>query len=134
MICTCLLFNPKECSNCDKAFCELCIDGWLKNQRDKGGKGSCPNCNQEESTYKDMNRVIKALLNDTIVVCKCGKELKFEQLTKTHAQECLKGNIACPLQCGAEQIDDPTFHYENECPKAYINCLSCGEELQRCNV
>ena len=68
VICTCLLYNAKECLECDKAFCSLCIDSWLS-KKDAQGKSSCPNCKQDDPKFKKLHRGVQALLDDTVVVC-----------------------------------------------------------------
>lgn len=100
-ICTCLLFNAKECQECDTAFCNLCIDEWLT-KKDADGNSSCPNCKKENPDFKKLHRGVKALLDDTYVVCQCDVKVKYDFFLSKHVYECEKNKkvISCPFGCG----------------------------------
>jgi len=61
-ICFKVLYEPVECTKCQTAFCEDCIEGWKKNNRD------CPvRCDSVE--YRAMHRFVKNILYEHRFFC-----------------------------------------------------------------
>ena len=55
VICFKVLSDPKECSQCQTAFCSDCIEKWTRERR------SCPiKC--QEARYCDLHRFVKNLM------------------------------------------------------------------------
>ena len=67
-LCNSVVFQPKECSKCEQAYCFNCTQLSIANQK----KWKCPKCNSEEPLL-DMHRVIKEVLDQLIFKCpKCA--------------------------------------------------------------
>ncbi len=87
IICTGLVINPKQCFNCENAFCTNCINSWLEYEN------ICPfKCGS--GTIKDSSRLLKGILSNLIIICKiCNAKITYKEVEKHNCENC----ISCPL-------------------------------------
>ena len=96
-----IVFDPQECQQCEKIFCQACAQAWMNSK-----KTDCPNCKQPFK-LKSMNRILKSLLVklqfDGCPVLGCPdqrKPFKYEDMIKHLTDECGVALVTCPLKCG----------------------------------
>ncbi|CDW90108.1 traf-type zinc finger family protein [Stylonychia lemnae] len=101
-ICMQILFNPVECSNCQKCFCADCAQSWI----DSGKSDKCPLC-QVKLVTKQPHRFVKEFIEGSLfqgctqVECKQYNEsIKYIDLIKHYQFQCDQIMVSCPLKCG----------------------------------
>ena len=73
LICTNVVEEPQQCSNCDRLFCRGCIEEWISNS-DK-----CPNCREQYEPYAKLNMIIRNALADSKYQCDlCPNQFTYE--------------------------------------------------------
>ena len=83
VICSELLYDPMECSECQNTFCGECLKDWLAR-----GSDTCPACSKEKSEYTAMHRKLKNQMNNIMVKCKCDEEVQYDKLAD-HYKTCI---------------------------------------------
>ena len=79
-LCNNIFIDTVICSNCQKAYCQKCIEKWSKNN-DK-----CPkNC--EKAKYQENKGKNDILTKLTFKCKKCGEEIKYDEV-KNHNNSC----------------------------------------------
>ncbi|CDW85427.1 wd-40 repeat protein [Stylonychia lemnae] len=127
-ICLQIVYNPVECSNCQKCFCEDCVNSWL--QRDR--YDSCPLCKQK-LVPKQIHRFVRQFIEDTLFEgCKnelCeqqGRKIKYSDLLKHYQYQCEEVKVSCPLQCGSQYLRKQKKLHIDQCTKINYQCRQCG--------
>jgi len=84
-ICYSIVKDPICCNQCEDLFCSSCLNDWIND-----GKG-CPHCRAKPFKESRINRFVKNMLNNIVIVCPSGCEEKFiyENLIK-HLETCKK--------------------------------------------
>ena len=82
-LCKNIFIDTVMCLNCQKAYCQKCIDQWSKNN-DK-----CPN-NCEQAKYKKNKEKNDILIKLAFKCEKCGEEIKYDE-AKNHNNSCSPG-------------------------------------------
>lgn len=95
VICTGVIIDPKQCSNCENTFCKMCISDWLKTGN------TCPfKCVQ--FSVKEPSRTVKNLIEKLSFKCPLDCSLKVDMNYDTvckHFNDCEKLKSECPT-CG----------------------------------
>ncbi|CDW83886.1 wd-40 repeat protein [Stylonychia lemnae] len=126
-ICLQIIYNPVECSNCQKCFCEDCVNSWLQ----AGKNDSCPLCKQKLSA-KQPHRFVKQFIEDSLFDgCKfelCnqfGKSIKYIDLIKHYQYECEEVKVSCPLKCGGLYQRKFRQQHRDQCNQIQWQCTQC---------
>lgn len=85
-ICDGIVVNPIQCSECEKCFCQICLEDWQK----KAGSNSCPfRC--KNPIFKN-SRMINNILSNLQFKCKNGCDIKipYLQLEEHYNEKCPK--------------------------------------------
>ena len=66
-ICQNIVFEPKECTQCETLFCKLCINKWVSNKDNTScpAEKKCP-----DAVYKRINVFMAGILRDLKFNCK----------------------------------------------------------------
>ena len=118
-----------SCGTCQNhLFCSACVDQ-LKEKK-------CPFCDQFK--FQAVHKALNNILGKTKVKCSnnpCGnKEVTYNDLIKSHMNQCLLTKIECPMGCGQmlkgnDQKFDEAFNHFQKCPKVLSKskqCKTCG--------
>lgn len=124
-ICFNLVFDPVECSVCDKLFCATCIHSWLCSNK------KCPKCRQIFSPRR-LDRNFKSVLENYKVKCcnNCGNIVKYENLSE-HLRKSLSNMTPLKLKCNENGCgfvgdkDQFLMHYRT-CQFRKIQCKNCN--------
>ncbi len=131
-ICTNVVWQAKECCECEKLMCARCIDAWLTRN------SSCPAC---RAVFK-CGKIARAV-NNYLEACSfncsrlgCNRSFKYLDAA-AHLAEHETPSYHCVLSCG----DPNTFrghhgmieHLRNTCVKAKLKCGVCNFIKERQN-
>ena len=86
IICLNLVNSPKICSNCDKLFCEDCLEKWF----DVNSTDKCANCLDKFVAAK-IQRIIIEILNKFEINCPaipCSSKISNENLNNHLKNDC----------------------------------------------
>ena len=132
LICTNILNNPRECSECQTNFCKYCIETWNKTNK------TCPNrC--KKLTLRKTHKMVTNLLNELIVKCKhtktgCKTAIKYE-LLKKHECSCAFKESFCQNKhkgCKYRGVLKTIPEHMKECMYEIRECESgCGARVER---
>lgn len=81
IICSEVVRNPKECTECGSLFCAPCINSWMSKKKE------CPNrCALSQNGIKPIGKALLRMYNELDIKCihydKCGKIVKLTDLEK----------------------------------------------------
>lgn len=77
-LCNKIFKDPVLCKNCQKTYCKVCIENWIKTE------GTCPNCEKESEYPENIDK--SALLFSLKFLCKnCKEEIKYNDV-ESHLQ------------------------------------------------
>lgn len=137
-ICFKMLFDPKQCTQCETAYCADCIYQWNQQQN------RCPAASCQNAHYVNLHRVVKQTLDQRRFFCpmpgctehvatystkiKEGQELLPLEIGLTyseaikHQKSCDYKTNACRLGCGAKIQKLQITEHEQICPKFSKMC------------
>ena len=114
------------CSECEKAFCNKCIDEHLLKSQ------FCPCCRKKfiKKNCKYLNQLLESLLFTCPL--KCGESVGYNEIEK-HFQICENNRkkYKCSL-CG-KVLEEPGNHNAS-CPEVQFTCLCCQRFLKRKDI
>ncbi|KAK3091904.1 hypothetical protein FSP39_023585 [Pinctada imbricata] len=127
-ICQCVLDGPVE-SPCRHVFCKICIETWLRNNR------NCPNCRSRlrNDDLKPVLPLVQNMLNRLLMFCDfrsngCTQKVMLETYEK-HIKECEFEMLKCKYEkCGQSLLrKDLKKHEEDLCEFREKRCTDrCG--------
>ena len=85
LICSNVVKDMVECSNCNHFFCNVCINAWTGQKKNV----PCPHCQRQPfAPAPRINPLLVAMLNEALFECKrCSKQFKYKDF-KAHLMEC----------------------------------------------
>jgi E3 ubiquitin-protein ligase NRDP1 len=120
-ICLQIVFAPEQCQECEKLFCQACINQWNSEK--------CPACKQEFVKMTKIPRMTTQTLQKLAFKCQeCSEVFDYatsiEHKMKHHPQD-------CPFGCGAGLADIAEIrqHLQGpECPNVPVHCEDCDTD------
>ena len=128
-ICKNLVWNPVDCSQCGKLFCEYCLKKSVKKL-----KNVCPMCRAKP--FKSSHcKALKITFLDIKLKCpndSCKENIKYYDYV-SHLEKCEFKKYHCVNKnCNYENTlnnkDDMELHFKS-CKYRIINCEFCGKEM-----
>lgn len=128
-ICTDVVDDPRECSDCETSFCKKCIEDWMSRSQ------LCPNrCN---ITLRQSHRIIRSMLESQELKCRRYKEgcpyTSDLAKIKLHEEEnCPFRTVKCiHPDCNEYIYMNKIQSHESSCPYIQLTCPKCQGDLQQ---
>ena len=116
-LCSKLLQNPFECTQCENLFCDECISPFIKAKK-------CPN-NCENASKEKLNRILFNFINKFKFICihkECGKIISFKEYLE-HITICSYKKFQCKYK---------NCKFIGGFEECLNHSLTCGLELKQC--
>ncbi len=122
-ICSFLVWDAIKCNACDKPFCKICIDKWLKKKT-----GICPNrCKFQQG---ELSRTLRNLINKIMIQCTnlsrgCNEKISYEHY-ETHYKDCQFNLWKClGKNCTFQDIKSKVLEHVKHCDNITEMCKWC---------
>eukprot|EP00823_Brevimastigomonas_motovehiculus_P007356 TRINITY_DN6390_c0_g1_i1.p1 TRINITY_DN6390_c0_g1~~TRINITY_DN6390_c0_g1_i1.p1 ORF type:complete len:361 (-),score=48.91 TRINITY_DN6390_c0_g1_i1:262-1344(-) len=136
-LCTNVLDNPHQCSQCSSAWCKRCILDWLETH------SSCPSTKHAVSKFEDCFVPASFSLTETLentsvrcplrskgcdFICTIGKDRST--IKEHYYEKCPYAKIAC-TECKAGLLRKDLSTHGQSCPEKLIVCDLCATRMPR---
>jgi hypothetical protein len=91
IICSGIVYNPKQCKKCEYCFCGICIKKWTSRSN------TCPmKCNSTE--FIEPCRIVKNMLSKLVLICPlgCDEKIPYDEMFQ-HESTCESQTRNCPM-------------------------------------
>ena len=126
-ICLNLIWNPIDCADCGKCFCDYCLNEWLSQ------KFSCPMCNSKHFKFSG-SKALKSFFENIKIKCineNCKEEPYYQNYIE-HLRQCDFKLYHCTNEgCNYEDILSNIQEHETECIYRVVSCKYCFEKIRQ---
>lgn len=132
-ICLSIVKNPVSCNKCEDLFCSLCIKKSLQIKKE------CPNCREILVEPKEINRMVKRIIDEMKINCPfdCEKIFPLQSLEKhlKNESEFYPKTLICKL-CDKKILIEKNEKKETnlhnlQCENLIVKCYYCWVKLYR---
>ena len=128
-ICLGILRNPKECSRCETAFCQICLLKSLERAT------CCPlKCSEDIEVKQKCHKIIRNSLSELKIQClndQCRDVTAYDEYAR-HLQSCEFKLVECVAfrDCGVKMPKDKIRAHQDTCEYIMEECEHCQEQVK----
>ena len=130
ILCKNVMVDPKECKKCNKGFCKLCIQEYIKQLQNGGFDIQCPNCGTKNFQPSEPHPLVMKTLTSLKVACMnadkgCTCKVPYLEMHQ-HLIECDYAIVKCTnYGCEKEMFQKDYKAHAETCEHRPRTCPKC---------